>query len=84
MDKIFEINKTKMAEIQDGSYTYGGIKTYRGQHMVHQNIQGASKHMGGIQTYREVSTNMGAFKHTVGHPNIWGIQMYGVYGHPLV
>ena len=73
MDKIFKIKKknNKMVEIQDGSYTYGGIQTCRGhpnmkgasKHMGGVQTYGASKHMGGFQTYREVSTHMGAFKH---------------------
>ena len=41
--------------------TYGVIKTYKG----HPNV-------GCIQTYRELSKHMGAFKHTGGHPNICG------------
>ena len=61
-----------MVEIQDGSYTYGDIQTYR----EHSNIKGVSKHIGGVQTWvhqniQGVSKHMGACKHT------GGIQMYG-------
>ena len=37
---------------------YGGIQTYRGHPNIwgHPNIQGASKHMGGITTYRGIQT----------------------------
>ena len=50
----------------------GGIQTY-GEC---PNIPVASKHVG-------VSKHMGAIWTYRGHPNIWGIQMYGVYGHPF-
>ena len=53
-----------------GIQTYGGVQTYREAHGRQPNIQGA------IQTYGEIPTYRG-------HPNIWGIQMYGAYGHPL-
>ena len=60
-----------------------------------QNIQGAFKHMGSIQTYRShpniwghpnipwVLQTYGVSKHTVGIQTYGGIQMYGAYGHPL-
>ena len=75
--------------------TYGGVQIYR----EHPYIQGASKHMigvqtWGIQTYGGMQTE-GACRHMVAcknkgvHPNIeeskhtGAIQMYGVYGHLL-
>ena len=53
--------------------TYGGIQTYRrvSKHGGHPNIQGLSKHMGVIKTYRWVHPNKW------GHPNILeGVQTY--------
>ena len=39
--------KKKMAEIQDGGYTYGGFQTWGvSKHEGHPNIQGASRYMG--------------------------------------
>ena len=71
--KYFQFKK--VAEIQDGSYTYGGIQTYRG----HPNMKGESKHMGGVQTY-------GGIKTYKGHPNIWGASKHtgrcpNIWGH---
>ena len=80
MDNICKIKKKKkpkMAEIQDDGYTYGGIQTYRGQHMGASEHTRASKHWG-HPTYREVSKHMGAFKHTGGIQTYRGcIQTYG-------
>ena len=73
--KYLKLKKNKMAEIQDGSYTYGGIQTY-----------GGCPNMRGIQTYRGhpnvwYGHSLSGTKHAFfvlcmygGHPNI--IQTY--------
>ena len=87
-----------MAEIQDGSYTYGGIQTYKGHPNIqercpdiwgHSNIQGAIQTYrrciqtdGGIQTYRGCPNIKGASKHTGGVQTYGGIQT--CRGHPNI
>ena len=89
--------KKKLLEIQDGSYTYWGIQTYRG----HPNMKGASKHIGcvqtyggiktygGIQTYRKVSKHMGGIQTYRGpSKHMWASKHMGMHpnilGHPNI
>ena len=73
-----------MAEIQDGSYTYGGIQTIQGafKHRGHPYIWVVSKH-GGIQIIQGVSKHMEASKHTGCIHTYGGNQMYGGMWIPL-
>ena len=87
--------------MQGGIQTYGWCPNMWGHsrwqlHMGYPNIQGASKHMGGVQTYKEVSKHMGgiqtyrrlskhmwASKHTGGESKHTGcFQQKG--GHPNI
>ena len=74
-----------MEEIQDGGYTYGGIQTYRGASKHegrHPNIwvvskhMWASKHTGGVQTYRGIQM-YGWCPNIWGNPNIWVVSKHG-------
>ena len=79
---VWDSAKNKMAEIQDGSYTYGGIQTYRkvskhgafkhtGGACASKHTGGASKHTGGIQTLQQAEV-LQAVLYIWGQPNIQG------------
>ena len=72
--KYLKLKKKRMAEIQDGSYMYGGIQTYRGpsKHVGIQTYRGCIKTYGHIQTYRECPNIKGGIQAYGWCPNIWG------------